>query len=156
MAVSMLRALAPLLLGVGLALFSSCTHAPVEPLEPITADDIQLPPRKPPPGQIVDIPLDREPDPDGTVPDPPEEVIAPSNWTIEAGFDRPRGDYRVLGEEGFALRHCKEACAEDPQCVAFTYSGSSGPSDPRPVLCKLKYRLTEPVACGRCTSGVKP
>lgn len=70
---------------------------------------------------------------------------------LEYGTTRSGGDYR-----GFTAHHpsdCSDACASDPQCVAFTFvnAGLPGPG----AICWLKHTVPTPTASHCCVSGVK-
>lgn len=131
-------------------------QAPVEPFEPLTEDDIVLPPLDDGPraGEVIEIPLERELDPDREPPTVVEEVPPIAPWKYEAGVERSRGTFRMLGGAGYTVRQCQQACSEAAQCRAFTFKR------PREAgggaICDLKFRVGDPVPCARCTSASKP
>jgi hypothetical protein len=73
---------------------------------------------------------------------PPPAAAEGLSW--EPGTDRPGSDYRNFDVR---LPHdCREACARDPRCRAFTDRGGR---------CWLKERVPMAVADACCTSGAK-
>jgi len=73
--------------------------------------------------------------------------------SLEVGQDRMGGDYK-----GFALAQpdaqlCRQACADDAACRAFTYvnPGIKGPE----AMCFLKSSVVPATADACCTSGAK-
>jgi hypothetical protein len=76
-----------------------------------------------------------------------------TNVSLEVGQDRMGGDYK-----GFALAQpdaqlCRQACADDTACHAFTYvkPGIKGPE----AMCFLKSSVVPATADACCTSGAK-
>ena len=82
----------------------------------------------------------------------PTAAAAPA-LSLERGTDRMGGDYR-----GFALREpdpqqCREACAADARCLAYTYVN---PGVQRAeAMCYLKNVVPAPRRDGCCTSGAR-
>ena len=76
----------------------------------------------------------------------------PPSW-LEPDTKRPGADYKDFPADKPEV--CQEACADDPDCKAFTYSrpdiieGTRG-------RCYLKSAVPEPVGDDCCVSGVKP
>jgi hypothetical protein len=73
--------------------------------------------------------------------------------TLQPGTDRMGGDFR-----GFAMpqpdpQQCRQACADDRACRAYTYvnPGLKGPQ----AMCFLKNSTPPATASGCCTSGQK-
>mgnify|MGYP000745995732 CR=1 FL=1 len=85
-------------------------------------------------------------------PSAPTEARAPSAPDLEKGFDRPGSDYRNFPFDAGPER-CQQACAEDPNCKAFTWvrPGVQGPQ----ARCWLKSAVPTAVANANCVSGVK-
>lgn len=82
----------------------------------------------------------------------PTEVRAPAASDLEKGFDRPGSDYKNFPLDGGPER-CQQACAEDPNCKAFTWvrPGVQGPQ----ARCWLKGGVPSAVSNANCVSGVK-
>jgi hypothetical protein len=106
------------------------------------------------------------PAPEPPPPPPPAQPAPPPPppaWTgtppvrgqhgLEVNIDRPGSDYSSFDLQQANPHLCKQACAGDARCVAFTYvnPGVQGPS-PR---CWLKNAVPRSVPNGCCTSGVK-
>jgi hypothetical protein len=77
-------------------------------------------------------------------PAPPPPVPAAEGLSWEPNTDRPGSDYKNF-DIGLS-QDCREACAHDPQCRAFTDRGGR---------CWLKTAVPKPVADGCCLSGAK-
>jgi hypothetical protein len=80
-------------------------------------------------------------------------AAGPAAVSLEVGQDRMGGDYK-----GFALaqpdaEQCRQACADDEACQAFTYvnPGIKGPE----AMCFLKSSAVPATADACCTSGAK-
>jgi hypothetical protein len=78
---------------------------------------------------------------------------ASPNLTVEADIDRPGSDYQNfdLTEPRYEL--CRDACAGERNCRAYTYvkPGVQGPNS----RCWLKSSAPAPAARDCCVSGVK-
>ena len=80
-------------------------------------------------------------------------VVAPSIAGVEYNVDRPGYDYRQFDLPAADPNLCRNYCANDGQCRAFTYvvPGVQGPY----ARCWLKSAVPPPVARNCCVSGVK-
>lgn len=72
-------------------------------------------------------------------------------WT-EPDVDRPGSDFTILWLRG-GLDACREACAQNSRCRAYTYVREGVPG--RMEGCWLKDDVPPPVENGCCVSGVK-
>jgi hypothetical protein len=80
----------------------------------------------------------------------PQTVLAQG---LEYGVDRPGLDYKNFNLPAADPNLCRDACAGDPQCRAFTFvrPGYQGPS----ARCWLKNQVPNPVDNSCCVSGVR-
>jgi hypothetical protein len=80
-------------------------------------------------------------------------VVAASTVSAEYNVDRPGYDYRQFDLSAADPNICRNACASDGQCRAFTYvaPGLQGPY----ARCWLKSAVPPPAASRCCVSGVK-
>lgn len=78
---------------------------------------------------------------------------AAGNLSLEPGMDRPGHDYTSLDLAEDRPELCRDACAADPACRAYTYvkAGIQGPS----ARCWLKSAASAPVEAPCCTSGAR-
>jgi PAN domain len=78
--------------------------------------------------------------------------LAADHVSTEWGVDRLGGDLG-LGFETPDAEQCRQACADNAQCMAYTYAypGVKGPKG----LCFLKSSVPAPIADNCCISGVK-
>lgn len=86
-----------------------------------------------------------------TAPLPPDDSRL--MLTIEEGVDRPGNDYSDFDLAAPDLGLCRQACADDAKCRAYTYV-SPGIQGPKP-RCWLKEAVPEATNNLCCTSGVK-
>lgn len=86
-----------------------------------------------------------------TVPVAPAPVVAGPGF--EVNVNRPGSDYRSFDLGAPQPEICRNACMNEPQCVAFTYvnPGVQGPA----ARCWLKGSVPGPNPDGCCISGVK-
>ncbi len=72
--------------------------------------------------------------------------------STEVDIDRPGGDYRNFDLPQPSFELCRDACAGEPQCMAYTYvkPGVQGPS----ARCWLKSSVPNPVSKKCSVSGV--
>jgi hypothetical protein len=79
---------------------------------------------------------------------------ASSAPTLEPGTDRMGRDYRGFGLDQPDPQLCRQACAGDSRCQAYTFvrAGVQGPQ----AMCYLKDAVPPARSDGCCTSGVKP
>jgi hypothetical protein len=92
--------------------------------------------------------------PPPTVQIPPARTFpAPETMLLEYDTDRMGGDYSNLTQTDRTPLSCRQACAADARCKAFTYvrAGFQGPS-PR---CYLKTSVPSATSNNCCVSGVK-
>jgi hypothetical protein len=84
---------------------------------------------------------------------PPPGSGAEKPFTLEYDVDRPGSDYRNFDLPQAGAEACRDACADDPQCQAFTYvkPGIQGPNG----RCWLKQSVPQPGPSSCCVSGVK-
>ncbi len=75
-----------------------------------------------------------------------------TSW-LEPDTDRPGAAYRSFSAESPEV--CQEACAEDPDCKAYTYVKPDR-IEGTPGRCYLKSAVPDPVGNDCCVSGVKP
>ncbi len=75
-----------------------------------------------------------------------------TSW-LEPDTKRPGADYRSFSAESPEV--CQEACAEDPDCKAYTYVKPDR-IEGTPGRCYLKSAVPDPVGNDCCVSGVKP
>ena len=82
----------------------------------------------------------------------PTEARAPSASDLEQGFDRPGSDLRAFELDG-GPEQCRQACAAEQQCRAFTWvrPGVQGPQ----ARCWLKSDVPAAVPNEDCVSGVR-
>jgi hypothetical protein len=82
----------------------------------------------------------------------PAASLPPEHVSIEWGVDRFGGDLGK-GFEKPNAEECRQACANNPQCKAFTfaYPGVTGPKG----MCFLKSSVPAPIAKNGFISGVK-
>ncbi|XQQ07526.1 MAG: PAN domain-containing protein [Leptolyngbya sp. IPPAS B-1204] len=73
--------------------------------------------------------------------------------TVEFNTDRPGRDYRDFDLSQPCATRCQAACADDSDCVAYTYvkPGVQGSK----ARCWLKDRVASPTRNSCCISGVK-
>ena len=150
---SLARVLVVVVAVVG-ALTGCAPRQPLEPLEPLSPEDLEPLPDPERPGQIIEIPLEREPS--GTAepaPIAPDDTV-PSGWDIRYRINLQRGDYKITSGRGLMMYECRRACAEDVLCKAFTYRKPVERG--KPAFCTLKDEVTRPIPCLECTTGVKP
>ena len=72
--------------------------------------------------------------------------------SLESGFDRPGGDYEVIDLGSSTPTQCFSACAQDDQCLAWTYVKPGIESDQ--ARCHLKNTVSAGTPDPCCTSGV--
>jgi hypothetical protein len=89
-------------------------------------------------------------------PPPPLPLSGPSpaiSLALEYDVDRPGADYRNFDLPQAGAEACRDACADDPQCQAFTYVKPSvqGPN----ARCWLKQSAPQAGFSSCCVSGVK-
>jgi hypothetical protein len=72
--------------------------------------------------------------------------------SMEAGYDRPGGDYDVIDLDRAEPTLCFSACAKDAQCLAWTYVKPGIEGDL--ARCHLKASVTHDIPDPCCTSGV--
>ncbi|MBI2373640.1 MAG: PAN domain-containing protein [Deltaproteobacteria bacterium] len=74
--------------------------------------------------------------------------------TVEPKTDRPGSDYTSLDLDKANPQLCKDRCASEERCVAYTYvkPGVQGPK----ARCWLKDSVPNPTPSDCCVSGVKP
>jgi hypothetical protein len=82
-----------------------------------------------------------------------------SNWVWHGGdayadLDLPGNDYRNFTVRTGGIKVCKEACAEDSRCQAFTYLGEKHWSSQQ-GQCYLKTKFDKMVYNTRCASTYK-
>lgn len=70
------------------------------------------------------------------------------------GIDRPGLDYGSFDLAAADPALCRNACAADPKCMAWTYVKPDTIQGPRP-RCWLKYGVPQPRSHSCCVSGVK-
>jgi hypothetical protein len=73
--------------------------------------------------------------------------------TVEPNTNRSGGDYRSFDLPSPAPLLCRDACAREPQCRAFTYV-KPGVQSPN-ARCWLKNTVPAPRPEPCCVSGVK-
>jgi hypothetical protein len=75
------------------------------------------------------------------------------NLTVEYDTDRPGADYRDFDLSDPGYESCRDACAGDPKCKAYTYvkPGVQGPN----ARCWLKTSVPDSGSSACCVSGVK-
>jgi hypothetical protein len=78
---------------------------------------------------------------------------AQNRWYVENGVDYFGGDYEWFEPTAPDARVCRNACNEDAQCAAFTWTGPTT-SEPR-GRCYLKTVVTSRRAADCCVSGQK-
>lgn len=71
---------------------------------------------------------------------------------MEAGFDRPGGDYSDIDLPKADPALCRAACEKDGRCLAWTYVAPAPGEAPH---CYLKNETPDPVEHERCTSGLR-
>lgn len=100
-----------------------------------------------PDGYVCDYPEPRYPDAQGVC----RKENSP--LTLEYDTDRPGADYRHFELPQAAPEPCRDACAGDPQCQAFTYvkPGVQGSN----ARCWLKHAVPPAGPSSCCVSGVK-
>jgi len=109
-----------------------------------------------PPGYECEYPESRYPDAQGVCKQrntPPSGPGALRPLTLEYDVDRPGSDYRDFDLPQAMAEACRDACAGDPQCRAFTYvkPGVQGPN----ARCWLKESVPQGGPSSCCVSGVK-
>jgi hypothetical protein len=67
--------------------------------------------------------------------------------SLEPGVDRPGYDFRRISSP--SPEACRDACANEPQCLAFTYVKNALGD------CFLKNNPSKPSPSERCVSGVR-
>lgn len=74
--------------------------------------------------------------------------------SVELSTDRPGLDYRNFDLPQAKYELCRDACADDPKCKAYTYvkPGVQGPN----ARCWLKSSVPPARSGGCCVSGLKP
>ena len=79
------------------------------------------------------------------------DQIIDSDW-LEWNIDRPGSDYKSFGLPVANPLLCRDACAGDPECEAWTYvkPGYQCPD----ARCWLKHSVPSAVSSNRCVSGV--
>ncbi len=84
---------------------------------------------------------------------PGPRYVASGAATLEANVIRQGGDYRSFDLASAQPEECRDTCAVEPQCVAFTFvnPGLQGPS----ARCWLKNTVPQPTPNACCVSGVK-
>jgi PAN domain len=84
---------------------------------------------------------------------PGPRYVASGAATLEANVDRPGGDYRDFDLASPQPEECRDTCAVEPRCVAFTFvsPGIEGPS----ARCWLKDKVPPPRPSAGRSSGVK-
>lgn len=83
----------------------------------------------------------------------PENVTGQTNFSVEYDTDRGGSDYKHFDLQDARHEACRDVCAGDPNCKAYTYSK---PYQGNPAHCWLKSAVPAPVpyrSC--CISGVK-
>ncbi len=72
---------------------------------------------------------------------------------LEYGVNRPGSDYRSFDVPSGSPEACRDTCATEPMCVAFTFvnPGVQGPN----ARCWMKNGAPQPVPDNCCVSGVK-
>jgi len=73
--------------------------------------------------------------------------------SLQPNTDRPGGDYRGFALDAPQPELCRQACADDDACQAFTYA-KPGIKGPR-AMCFLKSSAVKAVANACCTSGAR-
>ena len=88
-----------------------------------------------------------------TIVQAPPGYIASGAASLEANVNRPGSDYRSFDLASGQPEECRDTCAVEPQCVAFTFvnPGVQGPS----ARCWLKSAVPPPNPNACCVSGVK-
>jgi hypothetical protein len=76
------------------------------------------------------------------MPPPPPPPTTP--LSLEPGVDRAGSDFRHF--DAPSAESCRDACAPDPRCRAFSYRGG---------ICWLKQSSPRPVRDSCCTSGTR-
>ena len=73
--------------------------------------------------------------------------------SFEPDINRPGGDFTSFPSIGDRLEICRDACAAESSCVAYTYvrPGLQGPRG----VCWLKSSIPQAAPNGCCISGVK-
>ncbi len=80
-------------------------------------------------------------------------IATPGNAGMEFDTDRPGSDFHNFDLAAPSPEICRDTCASDGRCVAYTYvrPGVQGPS----ARCWLKNAVPNAVSNGCCVSGVK-
>jgi hypothetical protein len=76
--------------------------------------------------------------------------MSPMEWST----DRPGLDYSSFEQPADDPAYCAKACAQDAQCMAWTYVRPYTIQGPYP-RCWLKYAIPQPHSNGCCVSGQK-
>lgn len=78
---------------------------------------------------------------------------AGNSLTVEDGVDRPGSDYREFDLPQANFQLCRDACASDSNCLAYTFvkPGIQGPN----AKCWLKSKVPPAGESSCCVSGVK-
>ena len=84
------------------------------------------------------------------------DIVTITDPTLANRLDRPGGDYKSfeLSDTGHEYLDCREACARDPNCRAYTHV-KAGVQGPKP-MCWLKSSVPAPRYSDCCVSGVLP
>jgi hypothetical protein len=75
---------------------------------------------------------------------PSEDYRGPGNLALEENVDRPSADYRAFSLEGESPLPCRDACAREKRCRAFTWVRARERSVT--AFCFLKEVVPRPVA----------
>jgi hypothetical protein len=89
----------------------------------------------------------------GVAAPPPPPPPAPASPSVEPNTNRSGGDYRSFDLPAPEPLLCRDACAREPQCRAFTYV-KPGVQSPH-ARCWLKGTVPPPRPEACCVSGVK-
>lgn len=86
-------------------------------------------------------------------PPSPRPTVATASLTVEEGVDRPGSDYRNFDLPDTNFESCREACAKDANCAAYTFvkAGIQSVS----ARCWLKSAVPPGGPSSCCVSGVK-
>ncbi len=88
---------------------------------------------------------------------PAAMVCAIALAQAQSGFDRPGGDYARFAIPTGDPALCAARCDRDGRCRAWTFSypGTVAIGGTPNAMCRLKNRVTPPIANPCCVSGVK-
>lgn len=80
-------------------------------------------------------------------------AVASETVSLETGTDRLGADYKGFALDGSEPQLCRQACADDPACKAYSYvkPGVKGPK----AMCFLKSSVAPATPNDCCTSGSK-